>query len=189
MPDGYRLRDVVDAYVYLGVARALEPATCRAVWDLHAWGAACSEVTGMKARPPGSRALLTLRSHAREFVPRARERDDAAPARGLRWLAAGLFSLAVGVGAAATLSTAARTVQLHGTIPPGWPGSRRIRLAPLGAAAGPLALAGLGVVGLLLRSAAQREATARRALEPRAGLLERLVPRPRARVDRIVIHA
>lgn len=60
-------------------------------------------------------------------------------------------------------------------------GRRAPSLAPLG-------LAAAGLLGLLLDRQARRIAEERERLEKRARVVERLVPRRRARVERIVVH-
>jgi hypothetical protein len=63
--------------------------------------------------------------------------------------------------------------------------SRRSRTRP---SLSPLALASAGVLGLILEREERDALEARRRLERRADLVERFVPRRRARVDRIVVH-
>lgn len=52
----------------------------------------------------------------------------------------------------------------------------------------PLALASAGVLGLMLERRERESEQERRRLEQRAAVVERLVPRRRARLDRIVLH-
>ena len=52
----------------------------------------------------------------------------------------------------------------------------------------PLALASAGVLGLILEREERDALEERRRLERRAELMDRFVPRRRARVDRIVVH-
>jgi hypothetical protein len=65
--------------------------------------------------------------------------------------------------------------------------ARYARLSFLDAVA-PLAFGVTGVLGLLLDREERQDATERRRLAWRASLVERLVPRRKARLDRIVVH-
>jgi hypothetical protein len=53
---------------------------------------------------------------------------------------------------------------------------------------GPIAFASAGLLGLVLERQDREIAAAEQALRARARVVERLVPRRKARVDRIVIH-
>jgi hypothetical protein len=52
----------------------------------------------------------------------------------------------------------------------------------------PLAFAAIGILGLILQEEEENAADAMDELEGRARIVERLVPKRRARVDRIVVH-
>ena len=64
-------------------------------------------------------------------------------------------------------------------------GSRRSQGRP---SLSPLALASAGVLGLILEREERDALEERRRLERRAELMDRFVPRRRARLDRIVVH-
>ena len=55
-------------------------------------------------------------------------------------------------------------------------------------AASPAALASAGLLGILIDRSETRQAAERERLERRASVVERLVPRRRSRLDRIVVH-
>lgn len=62
------------------------------------------------------------------------------------------------------------------------------RARRVGPALGPLALASAGVLGLMLNRQQRATAAELEQLRRRASVVERLVPRRRARLDRVVVH-
>lgn len=87
--------------------------------------------------------------------------------------------LAVGVGAAGVASSVYSA--LSGQDEPEHWSERVPSLAPL-------AFAAVGLLGLLLEREEEEVVAARRKLERRARVVERLVPKRKAKLDRIVVH-
>jgi hypothetical protein len=107
------------------------------------------------------------------------------PGPGTRIAAQVANGLAVGVGAAGVAAGLYEALQEGGTR--SWPLGRRgsfIDRAPLA----PLTFGATGILGALLDQEEQEEAAEQARLKQRASLVDRLVPRRRAKLDRIVIH-
>lgn len=104
-----------------------------------------------------------------------------APGRTTRVLAQIANGLAVGVGAAGLASS------IYGMSSDSANSDDDDWLAQLPSLA-PLAFAGVGVLGMLIDDEENEVAEARAALEQRARWVERLVPRRKAKLDRIVVH-
>jgi hypothetical protein len=101
------------------------------------------------------------------------------PSPATRALARVADGVAIGVGAAGLANSilAAQSDESHTR---GWTG-RVPGLAPL-------AFAAIGILGLILQEEEEAAAEQLDALERRADIVERFVPKRRARVDRIVVH-
>lgn len=110
------------------------------------------------------------------------------PSAATRTAASLLNGLAIGVGAAGVLAGAyaarsQRARRRAWSLPPDHrPLAERIT------AAAPLTFGATGILGLVLDHEEQSEADARHRLERRASLVERLVPKRRARIDHVVVH-
>ncbi|HEX6940475.1 MAG TPA: hypothetical protein VF158_13755 [Longimicrobiales bacterium] len=97
-----------------------------------------------------------------------------------------LDGAAVGAAAVATMAGAIAAAR-NGRDARWYRRGRNARISLLEAVT-PLAFGATGALGLVLEREERAEAEARQRLERRARLLDRLAPRRRARVDRIVIH-
>jgi hypothetical protein len=94
--------------------------------------------------------------------------------------------LAVGVGAAGIASSiygATREKAIGG-----WPGSRRRTLNELGASLAPLTFGATGILGMILDREEDAEGEEHARLQRRARIVERLVPRRKPKLDRVVVH-
>lgn len=112
--------------------------------------------------------------------------EAARPARRSSRLVRVLDGVAVGVAVAAAL--AGLFGVLAGRRDPRWYRRGRERRVSVLDAVAPLAVGATGALGLILEREAREAAARRRRLEHRARLLDRLVPRRRAKIDRIVVH-
>jgi hypothetical protein len=112
--------------------------------------------------------------------------EAAWPERGPARAVKVLDGVAVGVAVAAT--AAGVYGALAGRRDPRWYRRGRGRRTSILDAVAPLAVGATGVLGLLLEREAREAAELRRRLEKRARLLDRLIPRRRAKIDRIVVH-
>ena len=101
------------------------------------------------------------------------------PGRTTRILSQVADGLAIGVGVAGIASSLYSAVQDDDEVY-----DRNVTLPSLA----PLAFAAVGVLGMLLDREEEEIDDARDSLERRARVVERLVPKRKARLDRIVVH-
>lgn len=97
-----------------------------------------------------------------------------------------LDGMAVGAAVAA-VAAGAYAIATGSQDPRRYRRARNTRMSLLGAIA-PLAFGATGILGLLLEREEREEVAARRRLARRASLMERLVPRRKPKLDRIVVH-
>ncbi len=111
----------------------------------------------------------------------------ARPTTASRAVSRMLDGLAIGVGAAGVAS-AMYSAQRERAITGGWPGSKRRALSELGSSIAPLTFGFTGILGMILDREEEQDAIAHRKLEKRARVVERLVPKRRPKLDKIVVH-
>jgi hypothetical protein len=111
----------------------------------------------------------------------------ARPTTASRAMSRVLDGLAVGVGAAGVAS-AIYGAQRERAMTGGWPGSKRRAIAELGASLAPLTFGFTGILGMILDREEEQDSLAHRRLEKRARIVERLVPKRKPKLDRIVVH-
>lgn len=109
------------------------------------------------------------------------------PSRATRLAAQMLDGLAMSV-AAAGIGRALYETAADASAGGPWTSGRRHRARLLSRAVAPLTFGATGILGLILDREEQEERAAQRRLRRRASVVERLVPRRRPRLDRIVLH-
>lgn len=143
-----------------------------------------SEVDG--PRRSGWKVLGLAPLVAAPLAGAAHALEAARPGRRAGRAARVLDGVVVGVAAAA--AAAGVYGALTARRDPRWYRRGRGRRNAVLDAVAPLAVGATGVLGLVLEREAREEAERRRRLEQRARLLDRLIPRRRAKIDRIVVH-